>query len=120
MQYKHTHSDLEKENEYPKLVRDKIPEIVAARVGHPIKTRVMEKREYDKYLRMKVVEEAQELSEAKGKVHIAEELADVMELLDTIITENGLTLKDIRSVQKAKVKERGGFKKKILMLEKAK
>ena len=120
MKYKHTHSNLEKENEYPKLVRDKIPEIVSARVGHPIKTRVLKAKEYDKYLKMKVVEEAQELMEAKGKIHIAEELADVMELIDIILKENKLTLKDIRSVQKAKVKERGGFKKKILMLEKAK
>jgi predicted house-cleaning noncanonical NTP pyrophosphatase (MazG superfamily) len=121
MKYKHTSSDLRLENEYPKLVRDKIPEIVEKRTGRPTKNRVMKSHaEYNQYLRVKMIEESHELLEAKSKTHIAEELADVMELVDTILAENKLTLKDIRLVQKAKARERGGFGKRILMMERAK
>ncbi len=121
MKYKHTQSNLKKENEYPKLVRDKIPEIVERRTGNPTKYRIMKsEKEYDCYLRKKLIEESHELSETKNKTHLAEELADIMELVDTILDKNRLTLKDIRIIQKAKAKERGKFRKKILMLEKAK
>lgn len=120
MKYKHTHSNLELENEYPKLVRDKIPEIVKKRTGNPVKFRIMKsKKEYNKYLRAKIIEEAHELLEAKNKTHVSEELADIMEIIDTVLDENNLTLKDIRAVQKSKARERGRFGEKILMLEKA-
>ena len=59
-----------------------------------------------------------ELADAKDREHIVEELADVMELIDTILEVNGLSLEEIRKVQKAKADVRGGFRKRILMLEK--
>ncbi len=40
MEFKHFETSLEKENEYPKLVRDNIPEIVSARTGN------MEQKEF--------------------------------------------------------------------------
>jgi len=60
----------------------------------------------------------EELAKAEGIEHITEELADVMELIDTILEVNGLDLETIRKAQKAKAEIRGGFKGKILMLEK--
>ena len=118
MEFKHFETNLEKENEYPKLVRDKIPEIVERRTGEKVKTRIMEDEEYRKYLLKKVKEETHELANAKDKEHITEELADIMELIDAILEINGLDLETVRKVQKAKSEMRGGFKSRILMLEK--
>lgn len=118
MGFKHFETNLEKENEYPKLVRDKIPEIVEGRTGKKVKTRIMGDEEYRRYLLKKVEEEAHELANAEDKEHITEELADIMELIDTILETHGLTLEEVRKFQKSKAEVRGGFKGKILMLEK--
>ncbi len=119
MEYKHFETSLEKENEYPKLVRDNIPEIVGKISGKEVKTRILEDdEEYLKFLLKKVEEEAHELANAKDKEHIIEEMADVMELIDTILEFNGLDMETVRQIQREKAAKRGGFKKRILMLEK--
>ena len=120
MDYKHTRTKLKIENEYPKLVRDKIPELVEKRTGKKPKIRMMESdKECERYLKTKVVEEADELKNAKGKIHLAEEMADILEIFDLLLELNKLTIKDVKKVQRQKAKERGGFGKKLLMLEKA-
>lgn len=119
MKYIHTKTDLPIEDQYPKLVRDKIPEIVEEKTGKEVKTRVMEDdEEYREYLLRKVVEEASELEGTKTKEHRAEEIADIMELIDTILVLDDLDLETIYKIQTRKREERGGFKKRILMLEK--
>jgi predicted house-cleaning noncanonical NTP pyrophosphatase (MazG superfamily) len=42
MNFKHFETDLKIENEYPKLVRDNIPEIVEKLKGKRVKTRILE------------------------------------------------------------------------------
>lgn len=107
------------ENKYPKLVRDNIPEIVEKISGKKVKTRVLkDDLEYLGYLLQKVEEEASELANAEGRDHQIEEIADVMELLDTLIEFNGLDWEQVRKVQEEKRMRRGGFEKRILMLEK--
>lgn len=119
MEFKHFETNLERENEYPKLVRDNIIEIVEKRTGKKTKSRILEKdEEYLEFLLKKVEEEAHELANAKGKEHLAEEISDVKELLDTILEFNGLAWEMIKKVQQEKAEERGGFRKRILMLEK--
>jgi len=54
MQYKHFNTNLKKENEYPKLVRDRIPEIIKERTGKETKMRIMEDEEYLEFLLIKV------------------------------------------------------------------
>ncbi len=69
------------ENQYPKLVRDKIPEIVEAR-GKKVDIRVVsDDAEYLGFLLSKLIEEATELAQAKTSDNQLEELADVMEVL---------------------------------------
>lgn len=118
MEFKHFETNLEKESEYPKLVRDKIPEIIESETGQKAKTRIMEDEEYKKFLLKKIEEETQELANAKDREHIAEELADIMELIDTILKVNKLDLQEVRNIQKSKSEIRGGFKRKILLLGK--
>ena len=118
MNYKHFITNLDKENEYPKLVRDRIPEIIKNRTGQDAETRIMEDEEYLNFLMRKVEEEANELANAEDKEHVVEEVADVLELIDTILEFNGLNMETVRKVQVEKAEKNGGFKKKILMLRK--
>lgn len=120
MEFKHFETSLEKENEYPKLVRDRIPEHAAKRTGKEIKTRILEQdEEYLKFLLKKIEEEANELANAENKEHMAEEIADVSQLLESIMELIGVSREELEKLQKEKVEKNGGFKKRILMLEKA-
>jgi predicted house-cleaning noncanonical NTP pyrophosphatase (MazG superfamily) len=118
MEYKHFETSLEAENEYPKLVRDKIPEIIEKDTGQKPETRTLEGEEFQKYLLKKMVEESAELRNVKDKEHLAEELADIFEIIDELLSANQLKLEEIREIQKQKAERRGGFKKRILMLGK--
>jgi predicted house-cleaning noncanonical NTP pyrophosphatase (MazG superfamily) len=107
-----------KNDEYPKLIRDGIPEIIEKDRGQKPETRTLAEEEFKVYLLKKLIEEAAELQDAKDKEHLAEEMADILELIDEILAVNGLNLGEIRKVQKEKAEKRGGFKKRILMLKK--
>jgi predicted house-cleaning noncanonical NTP pyrophosphatase (MazG superfamily) len=118
MNFKHFETDLKKENEYPKLVRDNIPEIVEKLTGKKVKTKILEDGgEYLQFLLHKVEEEANELANANDKEHLIEEISDVVELLDAILAFSKLDWETVKKVQKEKAQKRGGFKKRILMLE---
>ncbi len=119
MKFKHFETNLKKEKEYPKLVRDRIPEIMRKR-GRVVKARILDSEEFQVYLLKKIGEEGSELASVKEKKHLAEELADLIELIETIMEHNGLDTEAIKKVQKEKAEVRGGFKKRILMLEEAK
>jgi len=118
MDYKHFITSLDKENEYPKLVRDRIPEIIKTRTGQDAKTRIMENDEYLNFLMRKVEEEANELANAENKEHVIEEIADVLELIESILEFYDVDMETVLKVKREKADKRGGFKKRILMLEK--
>jgi len=118
MEYKHIETDLSIENEYPKLVRDNIPEIIEKDRGKKPETRTLEGAEFQKYLLKKIVEEATELRNAKDREHMAEEMADMFAIIDELLATNDLKLEDIRKIQTQKAEKRGGFGKRILMLGK--
>lgn len=116
MSFTHTFTNLPEENEYPKLVRDRIPEIVKEHEGVEAKVRVLDEAEFETYVRQKVIEEAHELAEADTDDHVVEEIADVQELLDTLCSLRGVTHDQLKKVQLAKRDKRGGFDKRLLML----
>jgi predicted house-cleaning noncanonical NTP pyrophosphatase (MazG superfamily) len=119
MSYEHTVTDLKTENEYPKLVRDKIPEIVQVSDGVSVPTKIVsDDQEFLAYLLRKVVEESEELSEAKTDSNLMEEIADVYEIIDTILALKGISPADIAAVQNEKRDKRGGFQERIVMLAK--
>ncbi|HUC90322.1 MAG TPA: nucleoside triphosphate pyrophosphohydrolase [Patescibacteria group bacterium] len=118
MTFIHTDTELPIEDKYPKLIRDKIPELVESQ-GKTAKTRVMkDDEEYLKYLLAKLIEEATELAHAETSHNQEEELADVYEVLSAVLELLELEQSDITSVQNEKRQKRGGFKKKLLMLVK--
>jgi len=116
MKFKHTKTNIPEENEYPKLVRDLIPDIIKSH-GEVSKTRIAkDDDELRTYLLAKIVEESNKLKSAKNKDHLVEELADIMEIIDTILNLENLNLEDIRNIQREKKEKRGGFEKRIIML----
>lgn len=107
------------ENEYPKLVRDRIPEIIKSRTGIvPDQKILTDDQEYLDALLKKVVEESTELQHSGEHDNLEEELADVLELIDAILALKHKTLDEVRHIQKEKRTKNGGFEKRILMLRK--
>lgn len=101
---------------YNKLVRDKIPEIIAADnfIGRYKK---LNKKEFKKALFEKIIEETAELSKASNKTDLIEELADLQEILLALYENEKISIKEIENIRKAKLKKRGGFVKKIMLLD---
>lgn len=100
--------------EYHKLVRDKIPEIIQ-QSGLKCETLTFSELEYRQALRQKVVEEAQEVAVADEQ-NLITELADIYEVMDTIIETYRINRELIIAEQMRRRKERGGFQKRVKLL----
>lgn len=113
MKFKHSKLSIEKP---PKLVRDKIVEIQKAE-GKEVKIRVLKNdKEFLKFLSRKMIEEAYELEFSLKKGNLVEELADILEVIETILKLKHIDYEKVRRIQKLKRKARGGFNKRILFM----
>lgn len=97
---------------YNKLVRDKIPEYIKSKGGVAI-AHIATKKEYWKKLKEKLLEETKEFFESER----IEEVADIQEVIDAICMYKKFNKKKVELVKKKKAKERGAFKKKIILEE---
>ena len=119
MKYTHTFTDLAIENRYPKLIRDRIPEIVERNNQKATVYREDDTAKYLEFLFAKLLEESTELVQADSLDHQKEELADVREVLVAIQNTLGLDESDVASAQASKREERGGFEGRLIMESKA-
>lgn len=95
-----------------KLVRDRVPEIIEAS-GGVANTRILENdAEYLDALLDKQVEEALELRENPT----LGEIVDCSEVLDFIKKASGYTPEEVEVAKEQKARERGQFKKRILLI----
>lgn len=101
---------------YNKLIRDRIPEIVKAN-GWIAVTKKLDKKQYIIELKRKILEEAKELNEGNGTKNLIEELADIQEIIDAVLTEKKIKFTEFRKIQATKRKKRGGFKKQLFLLK---
>ena len=97
---------------YNKLVRDRIPEIIE-KSGKTCKTEILSD---EKYLRMIDAKLDEELAEYHKDQNI-EELADLMEVIYAAAAARGYTVEQLEQVRAEKAEKRGGFQKKILLVE---
>jgi predicted house-cleaning noncanonical NTP pyrophosphatase (MazG superfamily) len=97
---------------YNKLVRDNIPEIIAAK-GEGCKTRIATPEEYRAKLIEKLEEEVAEFTRDPS----AEELADIMEVVQALAFLLESTPEEIEKIRIQKANERGGFVKRIILEE---
>ena len=95
---------------YNKLVRDKIPEIIAA-TGQRCKTRVLDREEYLVKLEEKLREELAEYQQSQSM----EELADLLEVMAAVVDAKGCTWQELVEIQEQKRAKRGGFSQRILL-----
>ena len=94
----------------PKLVRDRIPEILSGMGLAPV-TRVASSDEYWLSLRQKLQEELDEFLDSES----AEELADILEVIDAVCEHKGITSDALQDLKERKRGERGGFKGRIIL-----
>lgn len=99
---------------YNKLIRDKIPEVIKSK-GHVPKFSVMSESDFREALKIKMAEEAKELTEAKTKGDILNELSDIQELVLAIAKNYDISMDEVEEKRKKKSQERGGFKKRFLL-----
>jgi predicted house-cleaning noncanonical NTP pyrophosphatase (MazG superfamily) len=97
------------------LVRDAVPKMVRDQ-GQELKFRQVAEPEYPRVLKRKLVETAQRLEEADFGVE-QEEIADVLELLETLINIRKYDKESLRSIKEGKWRKRGGFQKGFLLEE---
>lgn len=97
---------------YDKLVRDKIPEIIE-KDGKKTVTRTLTDEAYKIYLEKKLDEEVAEFHKSKS----LEELADIIEVVLSLSEAHEKSIDDLFAVWDEKNKNRGGFSKRILLVE---
>ncbi|MDO8424483.1 MAG: nucleoside triphosphate pyrophosphohydrolase [bacterium] len=97
---------------YNKLVRDKIPEYIRSKGGAPI-THVADDEEYWDKLKEKLSEEVKEFKGSES----AEELADILEVLDAVVDYKKFDKEEIEKIKGKKAEEKGRFKDKIILEE---
>lgn len=98
---------------YNKLVRDKIPENIDKMEGRKSNYKILEYKEYIEELDKKLFEEAHEFIEE----HSVEELADLMEVIYTIMKINNISINDVENARKIKKDKKGGFNDKIYLID---
>ena len=94
--------------EFDKLVRDKIPKVVSARGEHVSVIRLADDALIEA-LRQKLIEEAFEVLDAQSGVDMLQELADVQEVVNSIVTALNEDLAEIEEIRVDKKKGKGGF-----------
>lgn len=96
---------------YHKLVRDRIPEIIASS-GRQCDIRILDDEAYLDALDQKLFEELAEYQESKSM----EELADLLEVIHAVAKARGSSMEEIESIRVKKASQRGAFDKRILLL----
>ena len=98
---------------YNKLVRDRIPEIIES-TSKPYQARILNDEEYLTAIKLKLIEEAQEVNEA-SESDLLKEIADVYTVLDALVDALNLEENSIQIKVNSRIIERGAFKNRIFL-----
>ncbi len=96
---------------YNKLVRDKIIQSIQAK-GHNATYSILDNEQYFKELDKKLIEEVNEFI----KAHNEEEMADIMEVIETIIKQREMSLEKIEDIKEKKRQKSGSFNDRIYLV----
>lgn len=91
-----------------KLWRDKAIELMEA-TGSTLHWRRLNDGEYDQQLRLKMVEEAQEVVTAASRDALTNEVADVLEVMHALCKLHSIAWEEVIAAQNKKYLERGGY-----------
>lgn len=98
-----------------KLVRDLIPCFLENNFGSKINKKTLTATEFDTELRKKLQEETEEVLNAQNKQSLIEEIADIYEVIDSLIDLHALSKEKIIAMQAEKRRKRGGFSQRIFV-----
>ncbi|MBV9282513.1 MAG: nucleoside triphosphate pyrophosphohydrolase [Chloroflexi bacterium] len=101
---------------YGKLVRDRIPEIIAAYGLTPV-TRTLTGEDYVAALKAKLAEEAGEAAASGTPEALAVELADLLEVIRALAGAMGLSIEELEAIRSERARERGAFVERIFLVE---
>lgn len=101
---------------YNKLVRDNIPQVIE-KTNKQFSTHILSKEEYMIEVKKKMNEELEEYQQAETNEEAVEELADILELIHAAAKIHGATIDQLEEVRRAKAEKRGGFEKRIFLIE---
>lgn len=116
VQIQHPFENTENKQDFNKLVRDKVP-LNVEKGGEIVKKAFLKGEFLLRALREKLVEEAFEVLDARNTESIIAELADVNEIIDTILLKIGLTRGNLKKFQDQKREKAGGFTEGVVLLE---
>ena len=100
--------------EFHKLVRDKVPDKISDG-GERVDVRTLKGDYLNKALKEKLVEEAIEVLDTRDYNSLLEELADVQEVISSILEQVGSSPIEVANLQKRKREKSGGFSKGIVL-----
>jgi predicted house-cleaning noncanonical NTP pyrophosphatase (MazG superfamily) len=96
--------------EFDKLVRDKIPEVIKENGEEPT-IYVADGDEYPDRLVEKLTEEVAEYRESRE----TDEVADILEVVHAIRRQHGLTEEELQEIRAEKANDRGRFEEGIIL-----
>src|SRR5579859_1084526 len=105
-------ADVTNRKVYNKLVRDRIPDVIHARGARAI-VHPLDEAAYLSELKKKLLEEAEEVMRAASFGEVLEELADVLQVLESLAEAHGVQISAVQSRMDAKKKERGAFAQRL-------
>jgi predicted house-cleaning noncanonical NTP pyrophosphatase (MazG superfamily) len=97
---------------YEKLIRDKIADYVLQK-GESIRTRIAGPEEYYRFLQEKLLEEAEEFAANPSP----EELADLLQVVHTIMTYHQWDPAAIERLRVEKEQAKGGLEGRIILIQ---
>lgn len=83
--------------------------------GSCVHSRGLDDQEYDAQLRLKFREETDEVCVSQSKKELIEELADVLEVIDSLCLLHNISREEVVAVQDKKRADRGGFANRIFV-----
>ncbi len=101
---------------YNKLIRDRIPDIIK-RSNKSFRTKILEDDEFHASLLSKLKEEIVELQNASNDTEAIEELADILEIIHSLSQIYNSNIDKIENIRIAKKEKRGGFDKRIFLID---
>jgi predicted house-cleaning noncanonical NTP pyrophosphatase (MazG superfamily) len=102
-------------NMYNKLVRDKVPEVIQ-REGRQCGVTVLPHEKFIQALKEKLIEEAKEIAVSTSAEDLVLEIADLLEVLDTLLAVHDIQRESVLSTQERRRLELGGFKEHRFLL----
>jgi predicted house-cleaning noncanonical NTP pyrophosphatase (MazG superfamily) len=102
---------------YNKLVRDRIPEIIEKDGEKTFITTLPEGCEFLIWVKRKILEEAEELAKTESKKEALNEMVDIQDLIDTLLTGMDVSKLEFWTLRREKNQERGGFKRRLFLIK---